>query len=151
MPNLLLASSVIVPELDTAAVQERHKEAIDGRGPLKAALWQIELFNHQRMQKPGKICAWRHSNAREWLFDGAGAADSFAAFEYEHSLTRSRQVSGARQSIVARTDYNHIPGTRGNFLEWKWKTDFSQDCCCRGHTGSIYVDRPIANRKCRVT
>jgi hypothetical protein len=61
-------------------------------------------------------------------------------------LTCSCQVSGTGQSVMARSDYDYIPGSRGNFFEWGWKTDLSQDCCRRGHIGSIYAGRPIARR-----
>src|ERR1700722_2017750 len=101
------------------------------------------------MQQSGKVGAGRHPNAREWLFDGASAPDSFTALEHEHPQTRAGQVSGARQPVVTSPDHDHIPGTRGDFLEWRGDTDLSQDCCCCRHTGSIYARLAIAKKKLR--
>jgi hypothetical protein len=48
---------------------------------------------------------------------------------------------------MARTNYDHVPGPRGNFLEGSGEADLSKDCGGCGHTGSIHFRDLIAKRK----
>src|SRR5262249_48847264 len=51
--DLGIALFVVVPKLDTGAVEEWDEEAVDGRCPLETAGGEAEFLNHQWMEKAG--------------------------------------------------------------------------------------------------
>src|ERR1700733_4067714 len=135
--DLFFASSIIVPKLNTAVVQEWHEEAVDRWRPLEAAFRQIEFFNDERMQKAREVGAGGHPHVGKRLFYSAGTANSLAAFEHEHLLPCSCEIGGACQSVVTGSDDNDIPPAGGQFPDWSWEADLSQDSCCCRHSGSL--------------
>jgi hypothetical protein len=82
---------------------------------METAIRQAQFIHHQRMQKSGKVRARRHPHARERLFDRAGAPHALPALEYQHTLSRARQVSSASKPIVAGTDHDGVPWSRSQF------------------------------------
>lgn len=89
-------------------------------------------------------------HTREWLFNGAGATNPFAALDHQDALPCPGQIGGASQPIVPRPYNNHVPLARSQFLEWRWKADLPRYSCGRGHENSIY-DSPFEgeNDSCR--
>ena len=79
------------------------------------------------MQQAGEVGAGRHADAGEGLFDGAGAADAFAAFEHEDALAGARQVGGAGRAVVAGADDDDVPRARGDLLERRRQADLAQE------------------------
>src|ERR1700688_1529451 len=95
------------------------------------------------MQQSGKIRAWGHVNAGESFLDGAGAADSRATLQHQHSLVRPRQIRRAGKAVVPGSDDNYIPAVRGQFTDWSGQSNFAEKGCCRGdHGPSIYFGAP---------
>src|SRR4029077_344533 len=83
------------------------------------------------------------AHAREGLLYSAGAAYSRATLQHQHSLVRSCQVRRAGQTIVARSDDNHVPPARGQFADGRRQSNFAQDGGRgRDHRLSIGSDAP---------
>jgi hypothetical protein len=88
---------------------------------MKTPIRQAQLFDHQGMEKSGKVCARRHAHTGEGFLDGAGAADTLPALEHQDSLAGACQVGSAGQAIVAGTDHNDVP------LPWRQLGDRSRE------------------------
>jgi hypothetical protein len=80
---------------------------------VKAARGECELFDDKWMQEAGEIGAGRHLHAREWFFDGAGAADALARFKDQDALAGAREIGGAGEAVVARADDDGVPRLGG--------------------------------------
>ena len=50
-PDLSLARVIVIPQLNAAAIEKRHKEAIRSGRPMKPSFHQSQLVHHQRMQQ----------------------------------------------------------------------------------------------------
>src|SRR5216683_4648943 len=110
--NLIFAPLVVVPELNAGVVQKGNEESVDRGAPFKAARGKIQLRNNQRMQQPGKIGAWRHAHAGKRFFDRTSPTHTRTAFKYDHALACPRQIGRAGESVMARSDHDHIPCAR---------------------------------------
>src|SRR4029077_13506668 len=115
--NFRVAALVIFPELNAGAVKPGNEEPVHRGCPLKAALGQVQFRDNQGMQQSCQIGTWGHAHAREGLLYSAGAAYSRATLQHQHPLVRSCQVRRAGQTIVARSDDNHVPPARGQFAD----------------------------------
>ncbi len=120
-----LAAFVVIPELDAGAIEKGNEEAVDGGSPLKTATGQVQFFNDERVEQAGEIGAGRHPHPREWLFDGARAADTHAALDHQHALTSLGEICGAGEPVVAGPDDDYVPGFGGQFSNWDWQADFA--------------------------
>jgi hypothetical protein len=120
---------VVVPELDAAAIEEGHEEAIDGRSPGVASARKVELFKDEGVKQAGEIGAGRHSYAGEGLLDGAGAADAIAALNDQDFLTGAREVGGAGKAVVSGTDDDRVPGFGGEGGDRLGEADFAEQVC----------------------
>ena len=77
---------------------------------MKTAPNQVQLIDHQRMEKSGEVRARRHQHTGEGLLDGTGASHARAAFEHQDALAGACQVSRARESVMTGADHDRIPG-----------------------------------------
>ena len=90
---------------------------------------ESELFDNERMQQAGEIGAGRHPDARERLFDGAGAADALACFEDEDALAGAREIGGAGEAVVAGADDDGVPWFCGEFADGCGEAEFAEFFC----------------------
>src|ERR1700733_4235026 len=93
---------------------------------MKAAVHQVQLIDHQRMEKSGKIGARRHAHAREGIFDGTGATHACPALEHQDALARACQVGSAREAVMTCTDDDGIPLTGSNLRDGLRQADLAQ-------------------------
>ena len=59
-PDLFFARVIIIPELHAGSIEKGNKEAVRSGRPMKAAVNQVQLIDHQRMEKSGEVRARRH-------------------------------------------------------------------------------------------
>ena len=129
-PDLFFAGIVVIPELHAGAIEKGNKEAVRSGRPMKTAIHQSQLIDHQRMEKSGKISARRHADAGEGLFDGAGASDARPAFEHQDALAGACQVGSAGEAVMTGADDDGVPRPRSQLRNGLREADLAQDGGC---------------------
>ncbi len=125
-PNLSLARVVVIPQLNTAAIKKRHKEAIRSRRPMKPSFHQSQLIHHQRVQQPCKISARRHPHPWERLLDGTGAPHTCPALQHQDAFACPGQVGRAGEAIMAGADDDGVPRLRSQLRDRRREADLAQ-------------------------
>jgi hypothetical protein len=124
--DLGLAARVVVPQLDTAPVLERHEEAADRGHPAEAVARKIELADHLLMQQPGDVGAGRHAHPGPRLLHGARAPHPVARLQHQHGPPGPRQVRGAGQPVVTGPDDDRVPPPPGEIGHGLRQADASE-------------------------
>ena len=73
-----------------------------------AELFELQLADDALLHQAGQVCSGRDTIARPDLFGHGTPAQEFATFEHEHLPSRTRQVGGGDQAVVAAADDDHI-------------------------------------------
>jgi hypothetical protein len=112
--KMLGGALAIAEQRDRAPVRQRAPEVrVADEDPVAPAL-QLELADHQLVQKPDHVGAGADqvSGVLEWLLERAGAAKTIAALQHEDAVAGARQVRRCRQAVVAAAHHDRVPFAR---------------------------------------
>ena len=104
---------------------------------MKTASHQVQLIDHQGMEKSGEVRARRHQDAGEGLFDGTGASYARPALEHQDAFAGACQVGRASEAVMTRADNDGIPGAGSELGNGLREADLAENGS-GGRTGAAW-------------
>src|SRR5439155_22998363 len=105
--DLAPSPGVIVDAPEIVAVRHGREGAVE-RQDLESVTGEVEIADDLRPQQRHDVRADRKLESWEDLFGDRGAADDMAPLQHEHFPSRTREIRGGRQTVMAAANDDDV-------------------------------------------